>query len=350
MITKTEVQLYDKKNMFDVLAKFPEQMNEAFAIGNNLNPPVELNNVNKIIITGLGGSAVGGDLLRSYLQYEIKIPVAVNRNYFLPEYADKHTLVIASSYSGGTEETLSAYEDAKSKGCKIAVISSGGKLSLMAENDRYYLIKIPKGYQPRCALAYSFIPLLMLMIRLGFVKPRDEEISALIERTGFKSLEYSTIDDTKNPAIRLAQHIEGKIPVIYSSNDLLDVVNYRWRGQFAENSESLAFGNLLPEMNHNEIVGWRKNPEILRKFVIIYLTDREDNPRILKRMNIMKEIIRPYREIELAVESEGNTKLERIFDLIYLGDWISFYLAILYKADPSEIENINILKNKLTDN
>ena len=188
------------------------------------------------------------------------------------------------------------------------------------------------------------------MVKLGFVKPRDEEITALIERTGFKSLEYSTIDDTKNPSIRLAQHIEGKIPVIYSSNDLLDVVNYRWRGQFAENSETLAFGNLLPEMNHNEIVGWRKNPEILRKFVIIYLTDREDNPRILKRMNIMKEIIRPYRDIELAVESEGNTKLERIFDLIYLGDWISFYLAIINKADPSEIENINILKNKLTDN
>lgn len=349
MITKTEIQLYDKKDMFDVLAKFPEQMEEAFNIGGNLNPPEELGNVNKIIITGLGGSAVGGDLLRSYLQYEIKIPISVNRNYFLPAYADENTLVITSSYSGGTEETLSAYEDAKSKGCKIAVISSGGKLSAMAENEGYYLIKIPAGYQPRCALAYSFIPLLMLMVKLAFVKERDKEIAALIERTRFKSMEYTTIEETKNPAISLAQHIKGKIPIIYSSNDLLDVVNYRWRGQFAENSESLAFGNLLPEMNHNEIVGWRKNPEILRKFVIIYLTDREDNPRILQRMNIMKDIIRPFREVELSVESEGNTKLERIFDLIYLGDWISFYLAIIYKADPSEIENINILKNKLTD-
>lgn len=349
MISKTEIQLYDKNNMFDVLAGFPEQLDEAFIIGSSLNPPASLGNVNNIIISGLGGSAVGGDLLRSYLQYEIKIPVSVNRNYYLPAYADENTLVIISSYSGGTEETISAYDDAKEKGCKIAVISSGGKISIMAENDGYFLIKIPKGFQPRCALAFSFVPLLMLMIKLGFVNQRDDEIRSLIERTKMKSIEYTTIDDTKNPAISLAQHIEGKIPVVYSSNDVLDVVNYRWRGQIAENSESLAFGNYLPEMNHNEIVGWRKNPEILRKFVLIYLTDREDNPRILKRIEIMKEIIRPFREIELAIESEGNTKLERIFDLIYLGDWISFYLAILYKADPSEIENINVLKNRLTD-
>lgn len=349
MLSKAEIQIHDKSNMFDVLANFPNQLEEAFIIGSNINPPEELKTVNKIIITGLGGSAVGGDLLRSYLQYEIKIPVSVNRNYLLPAYADENTLVIASSYSGGTEETISAYEDAKSKGCKILVISSGGRLSLMAENDGYYVIKIPKGYQPRCALAYSFIPLLMLMGKLGFVNEREQEIRELISRTGEKSLEYTIIDETKNPVMRLAKHIEGRIPVIYSSNDILDVVNYRWRGQISENAESLAFGNVLPEMNHNEIVGWRKNPEILRKFVLIYLTDREDNPRILKRMNIMKEIIRPYRELELAIESEGNTKLERIFDLIYMGDWISFYLAILYKADPSEIENINILKNKLSD-
>src|SRR5215216_4311118 len=157
MITKTEVELLDKANMFWVLANFPAQIEEAFTIGSGVNPPEELKSVNKIIITGLGGSAVGGDLLRSYLQYETKIPIFVNRNYSLPAFADSNTLVIASSYSGGTEETLSAYEDAKAKGCKILCISSGGQLTLMAENEGYYVIKVPKGYQPRCALAYSFI-------------------------------------------------------------------------------------------------------------------------------------------------------------------------------------------------
>jgi glucose/mannose-6-phosphate isomerase len=348
-MTKNEVQLFDKSNMFEVLANFPAQLEEAFAIGSAITLPDELKSVDNIIITGLGGSAVGGDLLRSYLQYDIKLPIIVNRNYNLPAFADKNTLVIVSSYSGGTEETLSAYEDAKSKGCKILCISSGGQLSNMADNEGYYIIKLPKGYQPRCALAFSFIPLLMLMVKLGFISERDSDIKGLISRMKEKSAQYITVDEDNNPSIKLAHHIEAKIPVIYSSADILDVVNYRWRCQLNENSETLAFGNLLPEMNHNEIVGWRKNPEILRKFVTIYLKDRDDNPRIQKRMEIMKEIIKPYRELELTIESEGNTKLERIFDLIYLGDWISFYLAIFYKADPSEIENINILKSKLTD-
>lgn len=335
--------------MFDVLSKFGYQLEEAFGIGFEIKPPAVLKDVNKIIITGLGGSAVGGDLLRSYLQYEIKLPMQINRNYTLPAYADSSTLVIVSSYSGGTEETISAYNDAKSKGCKIICISSGGEITNMAELDGYYVIKIPKGYQPRCALAFSFIPLLMLMVKLEFIKERDTEVKNLITYIKEKSLQYVTIDAEQNTAINLARHIEGKIPIVYSSADVLDVVNYRWRGQISENSESLAFGNFLPEMNHNEIVGWKKNPEFLRKFVVIYLCDREDNPRIQKRIAITREIIKQYIDAELVIDSEGNTKLERIFDLIYLGDWVSYYLAVLYKADPSEIENINHLKKKLTE-
>lgn len=349
MITKKDIEHYDKLNMFSVLENFPKQLDEAFGIGSEINPPEELRSVKNIIITGLGGSAVGGDLLRSYLQYEVKVPILVNRNYHLPAFADSNTLVIASSYSGGTEETLSAYADAKSKGCKILCISSGGQLSEIAAGEGYYVIKLPKGYQPRCALAFSFIPLLMLMYKLGFIGDKESDIRGLISRMSDKSMQYTTLDEETNTSISIAKHIDGKIPVIYSSADILDVVNYRWRCQLNENSETLAFGNFLPEMNHNEIVGWKKNPEILRKFVTVYLKDREDNPRIMKRMDIMKEIIKPYRETELTIESEGNTKLERIFDLIYLGDWISYYLAILYNDDPSEIENINILKRKLTE-
>jgi glucose/mannose-6-phosphate isomerase len=349
VLTETEIQLFDKSGMFDVLAGFSSQLEEAYGIGTAIVPPEELKSVNRIIITGLGGSAIGGDLLRSYLQYEIKLPVFVNRNYFLPAFAEEDTLVIVSSYSGGTEETLSAYNDAKQKNCRIICISSGGELSQMAAQDGYYVIKISKGYQPRCALAYSFIPLLLLLVKLGFIEEKENEIKQLINHIKEKSLQYTLIDDEKNNAIQLAKHIEGRIPVIYSSTDILDVVNYRWRCQLEENSETLAFGNLLPEMNHNEIVGWKKNQEILRKFVAVYLKDRDDHPRIQKRMDITREIVKPYVEVELVIESEGNTKLVRIFDLIYLGDWISYYLAILYKANPSEIENINYLKNKLTE-
>lgn len=350
MISKADIQTYDASNMYDVLAEFPAQLEQAFEIGSQITVPDYAKQARNLIITGLGGSAVGGDLLRSYLQYELKVPLIVNRNYHLPEFADENTLVIASSYSGSTEETLSAYAEAKQKGCKIICISSGGELSMNAASDGNYVITVPKGYQPRCALAFSFVPLLMLMSKLGYINERDNEIRALISRMKDKSLQYTTLDVGTNSAIELANHISGKIPVIYSSTDILDVVNYRWRCQLNENSEILAFGNVLPEMNHNEIVGWQKNQEILRKFVVIYLADREDNPRIKKRFEIMRGIIKPCIETELVIEAEGNTKLERLFDLIYLGDWISFYLAILNKANPSAIENINILKNKLSEN
>jgi len=350
MITENEIKIYDKSNMFDVLSGFGGQLEEAFAIGKEVSPSDELKSVNNIIITGLGGSAIGADLLRSYVRYEIKAPLSVNRNYFLPAYADENTLVIASSYSGNTEETLSAYEDAKTKGCKIVCISSGGKLSVMAESDGYFLIKIPKGYQPRCALGFSFIPLLTLIAKLGFVRERDSDVMNLVNYIKNKYEQYSSLNENLNSAIKLAHHLEGKIPVIYSSEDSLDIVNLRWRGQINENAKSLAFGNYLPEMNHNEIVGWQENSEILRYFAVIYLTDREDNPRVLKRIQITKQLIEPYRGIGIDVAAEGNTRLERLFDLIYLGDWISFYLAILYKIDPTPVEKINILKNKLSEN
>lgn len=349
MLTKTEIKLYDKSEMFGVLANFSSQLEDALDIGSSLSPPDKLKNINKIIITGLGGSAVGGDLVRSFLQYEIDIPVFINRNYGLPAFADGDTLLIASSYSGETEETISAYEDGKSKGCKIAVISTGGRLTIMAEGDGNYVIKIPKGFQPRCALGYSVVPLLILFAKLGLISDKDSDIKEVIRLIKERSSEYTTVDPQNNLSIRMAERILGRIPVIYSSCDIMDVVNLRWRGQFNENSKSPAFGNVLPEMNHNEIVGWGKNLEILRKFVPIYLKDKDDNPKILKRMEVTKDIIKPYRELEFELESEAPGRLERIFDLIYLGDWVSYYLAILYKSDPTQIENINILKSKLAD-
>lgn len=349
MITKAEIEIHDSANMFAVISEFPEQIKKAISIGNDIDINFDASDIENIIITGLGGSAIGGDLLRSYLQFEINIPIQVNRNYYIPAYAGKNTLVIASSYSGDTEETLSAYQDAKNKGCKIVCLSAGGKLSIIAENEGYFVVKIPRGYQPRCALAFSFFILLMLFEKLKFIANRDRDITRLIDNMTEKSGLYSNIENKLNPAFRIAEHLHGKIPIIYSSNDLLDIVNLRWRGQLAENSKTLAFGNYFPELNHNEIVGWQENSDFLRNFALIYLLDREDNPRILKRQKITKQILEHYRGMDIEIESEGTSKLERIFDLVYLGDWISFYLAVLNKTDPSPIEKINILKNKLME-
>ena len=349
MITNSDLKLRDSADMFSILKAFPEQITEAYDIGNKIEKSVDPVTIRNIIITGLGGSAIGGDLVRSYIQNEIEVPVAVNRNYFLPAYAGKDTLVFVSSYSGETEETLSAYNDAKSKGCKIVCVSSGGKLTVIAENDGNLVIKVPRGYQPRCALAFSFFTLLIFLIKNGFISDRDGEIKKVIELMKERSLLYTTLDSTGNSAEKISRHLLGKIPILYSSNDLLDIVNLRWRGQFAENAKTLAFGNYFPEMNHNEIVGWQENSEFLRNFAILYLLDREDNPRIIKRQKVTKEILEKYRGFDIEIESEGKSKLERIFDLVYLGDWVSYYLAILSNVDPTPIEKINLLKNKLME-
>lgn len=349
-MTETEIKLYDNFNLFSVNRAFGEQIEEALIIGSNLEPDEALKDINNIIISGLGGSAIGGDLLRSYLHYECKIPIYVNRNYLLPEYADENTLVIICSYSGDTEESLSAYEDAVRRGCKIVCSTSGGKLIVLAETQNRLLIKLPRGYQPRCALAYSFFPMLMLLNKLGLVSDNTDAILKVINLVKRRAEQYSLIDEKKNNAIRIAKHLQGKIPVIYSSSDLLDIANLRWRSQMEENAKCLAYGNLLPEMNHNEIVGWQQNPDLTKNFAVIALYDREDNPSITKRMHITLDVIKDNRGPQIEIDGEGETKLERIFDVIYLGDWVSFYLAIYYKTDPTPIEKINILKNKLMEN
>lgn len=159
----------------------------------------------------------------------------------------------------------------------------------------------------------------------------------------------SIISD-ENPAIKLANKLKGKLPIVYSSVDILDVVNLRWRGQLSENAKILAYGNFYPEMNHNELVGWKLNEDILKKIVVIMLEDGEDNERIKLRMEITSGIMKKYANDVIKLKGEGKNKLERIFDLVYLGDWVSYYLAIMNKINPTPVEAIDFLKNKLTEN
>jgi glucose/mannose-6-phosphate isomerase len=349
MITKSNILFYDNYNMFSVISEFASQIEDAVRIGNEINVPSYASEFNKIIISGMGGSAIGGDLIRSYLLYDLKIPLLINRNYKLPAFADSDTLVIISSYSGQTEETISAFHDAVNKNCKIITLSSGGSISALSQEYNCLNIRIPTGFQPRCALAYSFFTLFILFSKLNLYNINYKHITDTVNLINNKSANYINYQNTENIALNIAEYLYSKIPVIYSSNDLLDSVNLRWRNQIQENAKSLCFGNFFPEMNHNELVGWQENMDFLQNLAVIYLQDREDNPKIKLRQSITKNIIAPYRAVDIEIESEGNSKLERIFDLIYLGDWVSFYLAILYKTDPTPVEKINILKNKLKE-
>lgn len=338
----------DTDNMYDVLLNFHKQIKDAVEIAEKTDvSDFIMDNITNVVINGLGGSAIGGDLVRSYISDEVKTPIFINRNYFLPAFVDSNTLIVISSYSGNTEETVTAYNEAIKKDCKVVCISSGGIVGKMALENGHLLIKIPGGLQPRCALGYSFFTLLILMSKLGLIKDKTDDVNNVVSMIENKSNVFSKLESTSNLALKTAESLYGKLPIIYSSVDILDVVNLRWRGQMSENAKVLAYGNLYPEMNHNELVGWRLNKDILKKTVVVFLKDEDDYERIKFRMDITTEIYSKYTGKIFNFRGEGSSKLTRIFDLIYLGDWVSFYLAILNEINPTPVEAINYLKNEL---
>ena len=346
-MTFEEMHAIDPKNMYQLIKDFPTQAREAIRIGKEARLSLSVRGIREIVLCGLGGSAIGGDLLKSYLGSDLKVPFLVNRHYTLPAFVGPGTLVIISSYSGNTEETNTAHREALKRKAKILCISSNGMTETLAKKSKAPLIKIPGGQPPRSALAYSFFPLLIALSRLGFIKDKSREIKEALALLDEKSAEYSNPDPAVNRALQLASAICGRIAIIYSSTERFDAVNTRWRGQIAENAKSLCFGNVLPEMNHNELVGWKALRDQMRDMHVIFLRDRGDHPRVQVRMDITKEVISQYTPHIAEVWSEGTTLLARMLTLVTLGDWVSYYLAILHREDPSPVAVIDHLKTEL---
>ncbi|SYZ72993.1 Bifunctional phosphoglucose/phosphomannose isomerase [Candidatus Zixiibacteriota bacterium] len=339
----------DPQKMYDKIYRFPEQLEEALAIGKKLKlDKNRYRGLRNIIVAGMGGSAIGGDLVRSYLAGALKIPMQICRHYRLPQFVSGTSLVIISSYSGNTEETLSALNDAIARKAKIICITSGGKVAEIAKKKKFPVIALPKGYPPRAALGYSFAPLLMLLGKLGFIKDPEKDIKEVI--LGLKAYRDRYAIETaldKNPAKALASRLHRKIPIIYSGPKLTDTVGTRWKGQICENAKVLAFNNQFAEFNHNELVGWNRIEPYRDKLVVIYLRDSDDHERIRMRMEIVRKLIEKQDVPIIDVFSNGNFPLGRIFSLIQLGDFTSYYLAILNDVDPTPVEVIDFLKAEL---
>ena len=345
-----KIEKYDESSMLELIESFPEQCQDAQRLGDEFELPQRFKSSYKnIVCAGLGGSAIGSDLVRSYIADEALIPVFVNRNYTLPNFVSRDTLVIASSYSGNTEEILSAYSDARSRGSQISVITSGGKLEKIANQDDVPCLVVPASFPPRCALGYSFFPLLLILSKIGIVKDQEAFIDDAIHnlrklkdsRIGYK------VPERDNLAKRIAGEIFGKLPVIYAGHDHIDAVVTRWRGQLAENSKTLSSGHLFPEMNHNEIVGWENPKRTLKECVAIILRDSADHPRVSRRMEITGRTLKDSRVKVLEVSSVGKELLARMLSLVYIGDFVSFYLAILNGIDPTPVEKITAIKREL---
>lgn len=346
-ISEQQIRKIDKENMRELLVNFSKQWKEAMDLTSNLSLSVNKSRIKSVCFAGMGGSAIGADLIRTYSYNKCSTPVYVNRHYNIPAWVDKNTLFITCSYSGNTEETLSAFEQAKKRGAQIIAVTSGGKLMIEASQNDFDTIKIPGGLPPRAALAYSFIPIYRIFQELNFI---EQDREALSDAGLFLKQQGELLADlNESEAVSIAEDIAETLPVVYSDSTFMEPVNLRWRGQFEENAKTLAYGNLLPELNHNEIVGWDKISHLTGRLSVIMLRDENDHEKVRQRMNITRELIADHAASVHVLNTRGEHTLTRLFSLIQLGDWISFYLAILNEADPTPVAKIDLLKNKLAE-
>lgn len=341
----------DIGKMIDLLRDFPKQLSEGQRLTLDADLScIDVKRIQNIVICGMGGSAIGGDLFRSYAIDKISVPVAIVRDYLLPAFVGKNSLVIASSYSGNTEETLDSFGEARRRGSQTIAITTGGKLAEIAKNENIPSITLPGGLPPRSALGYSFSPILTLAQQLGFLPKNndalDETINILQEGV---SLYDISVPENDNPAKKLARRMHGKLPLIYSDDWHFGSVAVRFRGQINENAKQLAYSAVLPENNHNELVGWRVLGGLGESLIAIFLMDKAVHPRVKFRMKFLEDVQKKLGVEVVKIESSGESILARMFNSIQLGDWASYYLAVLNNEDPKPVRIIDDLKNSLAN-
>ena len=338
----------DPGGMLAAVESFHKQCTEALHLGRDVLDIPSAEDLRRLAYVGMGGSAVGGDILRSLLEEATGLSMTVHRSYRLPSLLGPDTLAVFASYSGNTEETLSALEDAVYLGCRVVVVTTGGALLEKARGYRFSTIVIPGGLQPRAALGYLCLPAAALLEKMGlvqgFVKVAYETVDFLRE----KREEWGRLTPLgRNFAKQLATRLRGKVPVIYGTDGVLAVAAYRWKCQFNENSKVPAFCNVLPEMNHNEVVGWHGLDDFTRKVEAIFLVEEDDASRVSKRVEVTAELLREKVGGVTVIHVGGRTRTEKLFSAINLGDFVSAYLALLNGVDPTPVESIALLKERM---
>ena len=325
--------------MDQLITRFPAQLKEALEIGASAEIRPHTQKINKVYVAGLGGSGIGADFVRAFISKDSPVPYLVGKGYGLPHYVDENTLAICSSYSGNTEETLSAYRLMKSTGAKIVVVSSGGQLIEEAKQHGLDYIQVPGDWpSPRACLGYSIVQQLFILFRLGFIDGSfQNEIKAAADLLLFDQ------DYIKKSAKKVADRIYNKMPIIYST-DRIEPVAVRLRQQINENAKMLCWHHVIPEMNHNELVGWTEKHS---DKAVIYLRNQDDLKRNQVRININQDIISKYTDTIIEIYSKGNSLVEKSMYLVHLGDWISWYLSEYKSVDAIEIGVIDYLKSEL---
>jgi glucose/mannose-6-phosphate isomerase len=342
-------KLLDPANMLEHLHGLPRQCHTAWSKAKGFNLPQDYAAIDKVVVLGMGGSAIGGSLLRNFISRLTKPIIFVNRDYDLPAFVDDRTLVIASSYSGNTEETLSAFSQALKKNCKKLAMTTGGKLKTLAENAKVPVFLIDIAAQPRAALGYSFIPLIAFLQKLGLLEDKTAEVEAMIQNLERLLGEVKeTVPTSSNQAKQLAAKLQGKIAVIYGAG-ILSAVARRWKTQINENGKAWAFHETFPELNHNAVVGYQSPYELASKVYVVLLRCPSLHPRTLIRYQVTSELLKQKDIGHEIIDSQGEGELSQMMSLVYLGDWVSYYLAVLYETDPTPVKVIDYLKKRLSE-
>ncbi len=334
-------------NIFDLIYNLPNQIKAAKHLSVNIHRPKRIDYQN-IVISGMGGSGIGGEILKALLVNTLPIPIITVKDYFLPAYTNKNTLFFAVSYSGNTEETMQCFTEARHRKCHLITITSGGKILEISKKNNIDYIELPKGPSSRCAIGYLFISLLLCLTRLGLIKKMDNDIDETAKVLFANRKKYNFY------AQKLAPKLNAKLPLVYSTSSLFEPVAKRWQTQLNENAEVIAHSNVFPELNHNEIVGISDSYPLVPLYYLI-LIDQKTHTRNLLRVGYTFDIIKNRNHAKIfkkyiKVEKffpNGKSNLARMFSLIMLGDLISYHLAHARQVIPESITAIDELKMKL---
>lgn len=325
--------------MDQLVKRFTEQLREALEIGRNASISKHTEDIHAVYVTGMGGSSIGGSFAAEFVKDELSIPYLFGQGYQIPAWIGKNTLAIASSYSGNTEETLTSFKALLNTGAKLVVIASGGQLIELAKTHHLDYIQLPADWpSPRACLGYSLVQQLFILKHLELIgEARLNEIEAAID------LLDKEADGIQEKAEKICDLIVDKTTVIYTT-DRMSSVAVRYRQQINENAKMLCWHHVLPEMNHNELVGWRDD---YNNFAVLFLRNADDFPRNDKRIDITKEIVGNCTNTIIDIYSKGNSLVERALYLVHLGDWLSVYMAERREMDSIEVKVIDYLKSEL---
>jgi glucose/mannose-6-phosphate isomerase len=339
----TALPRLDPHDARSVLAAFPEQCRAAMRL--RAEPAISVKRPGLVVVAGMGGSAVGGDLLAACAADRLEVPVMVHRGYGLPAAVTDESLVLACSYSGDTAEVLSAVEAAAARGTAPVAITAGGALAARATDEGWPLVRLPGGLMPRMALGYLFLPCLELMRAAGRATAGADEIAEVVTVVEAMRRELEPecpAADNEAKALALAFH--GRLPAVYGGPGT-GAAAYRWKTDIEENAKTFALSGVLPEMNHNEIEAWN-GPEA-RRMQLVLLRDTEEPPEIALRFALLREIASPAAGGISEIHPRGVGRVARMLSLVYLGQWTSYYLAILRGVDPWEVPCLDALKRRM---